>query len=363
MIFKLCPSCSKKAIISKVIGVCVNCLREGKGEEHYKFPEFHLKSRKLSNIDLVCPPQKTKGIRCGYCAVNCYLDVNDIGWCGLVRNINGKNERIYGLTDEALGFYYLDPLPTNCVAEPVCPGRNEHGYHNLAVFYGACNLDCLYCQNWDYRKITKEKNRVFTVNEIVEETTKNKRVSCICYFGGDPAPQVLHALKIAEKISAEIKDRKIRICWETNGLMNEIFLKKAIQASLDSDGIFKFDFKAWSENIYRAITGVSNAKLKENLKIASNYSQKIKEPSLFIVSILLVPGYVDEFEVEQILSYVKETLSESTPIVFLAFHGDFLMNDLPSTSINHAKKALKIAKDKGFERVFIGNQWLLGHYY
>lgn len=47
---------------------------------------------------------------------------------------------------------YLDPLPTNCVATPVCPaiGRGypkyslskdgEYGYFNLAVFMGAVNL-------------------------------------------------------------------------------------------------------------------------------------------------------------------------------------------------------------------------------
>jgi len=52
-----------------------------------------------------------------------------------------------------------DSIPTNCVADWVCSattGRGcpkyantplgEEGYYNLAVFYGACSLDCLYCQ-------------------------------------------------------------------------------------------------------------------------------------------------------------------------------------------------------------------------
>ncbi len=76
-----------------------------------------------------------------------------------------------------------------------------------------------------------------------------------------------------------------------------------------------------------------------------------------------MPGYVDETEIDLILDYVKQTLTPSTPIVFLAFHGSFLRNDLPPTSFNHIRKALGLAKNKGFKKVLIGNEWLLGDYY
>ncbi|MEJ2715680.1 MAG: radical SAM protein, partial [Deltaproteobacteria bacterium] len=64
--------------------------------------------------------------------------------------------------------YYYDPLPTNCVADFVCPASRgcgypdysvsrgpEHGYKNLAVFYQACSFNCLYCQNYPFREWTR----------------------------------------------------------------------------------------------------------------------------------------------------------------------------------------------------------------
>ncbi|MEJ2366587.1 MAG: PEP/pyruvate-binding domain-containing protein [Deltaproteobacteria bacterium] len=40
---------------------------------------------------------------------------------------------------------------TNCVADWVCAGHRQAGYHNLAVFYASCTINCLYCQNWHFR--------------------------------------------------------------------------------------------------------------------------------------------------------------------------------------------------------------------
>ncbi len=373
-----CPSCGREAIVSNAIGVCVDCLRRGKGQQYYRFRDYHLRSRRLAGVELSEPPRDEGGIKCGYCGVGCIIRDGGIGWCGLVRNVGGRLVRDYGIGNEALGLYYLDPLPTNCVADPVCPAATsrgypqytytkgpEHGYYNLAVFYGACNLDCLYCQNWDYRNITKTRGRRFTIDELIKLIERDNRITCICYFGGDPSPQALHAIKLSRKAVelARKENRVMRICWESNGLMGEGFLREAIELSLVSGGIFKFDFKAWNERVYKALTGVSNEPLKKNLRIAAKYVGKRDDPPLFVISILLVPGYVDEVEVEGILKYVSETLGTSTPIVFLAFHPDFLMDDLPPTSSRHADNSVKLAKELGFKEVYIGNIWLLGKYY
>lgn len=92
--------------------------------------------------------------------------------------------------------WYHDPLPSNCVADWVCPGGTgagypefahcrgpEVGFRNLAVFFHACSFDCLYCQNWQYRRATLQPA------EIPAEAlaaAADRRTSCICHFGGDP---------------------------------------------------------------------------------------------------------------------------------------------------------------------------------
>ncbi|MFC1944709.1 hypothetical protein ACFLX5_04395 [Chloroflexota bacterium] len=94
--------------------------------------------------------------------MECRIPIDGRGYCGLRTNI-GKRIEGASATKDNVSWYY-DALPTNCVADWVCPGgtgagypqfsysqRAEIGYKNLAVFYQACSFDCLFCQNWHYR--------------------------------------------------------------------------------------------------------------------------------------------------------------------------------------------------------------------
>jgi pyruvate formate lyase activating enzyme len=75
-----------------------------------------------------------------------------------------------------------------------------------------------------------------------------------------------------------------------------------------------------------------------------------------------VPGYIDETEIRGITSFLAK-LSPEIPLSFLAFYPRYLMDDLPPTSKRHAYEALRIAKEEGLEKVWIGNSWLLGNHY
>ncbi|MEM4503093.1 MAG: radical SAM protein, partial [Ignisphaera sp.] len=136
--------------------------------------------------------------------------------------------------------------------------------------------------------------------------------------------------------------------------------------SLESGGIIKIDWKAYTPNVYQALTGVDGyraiERIKENIVLLANMSRERKEIPLLVISILLVPGYVDEEEVEGIAKYVS-SIDKTIPIVLLAFHPDHLLRDLPPTSINHVRKSVEILKTYGIENVFVGNEWLLGYFY
>ncbi len=370
---KECQLCGKKSkVISKVIGVCADCLRENPNEALRIAMEAHKRSRGKYGLPPE-PPRDPKGIKCTFCANECQIPEGGYGFCGLVKNENGKLVRLAGLPNSGLLSWYYDPLPTNCVAEWICPGCTgrgypkyaynngpEVGYHNLAVFYGACNLDCLYCQNWQYRNMTKELRPLISAESLA--SLVNERVSCVCYFGGDPGPQMPHAIVASKLMLERSKGRIFRVCWETNGLMNKNYLKKALELSLISGGIFKFDVKAWSPPIYKALTGCDNKPLFENLKFAVKYFEEREEVPLIVVSILLVPGYVDLYEIEMLAKFIAD-LNPKIPCSLLAFHPDYMLTDLPPTSTKHAMEALKIMKKEGIEEVNIGNIWLLGNYY
>ncbi len=358
-------------MISEVIGVCAECLRED--PEALKIAmKAHEESRGRYGLPPE-PPRDPDGIECILCANRCKIGRGKRGFCGLVRNVDGKLVRIAGTPDKAILEWYYDPLPTNCVAEWVCPGCTgagypkyayragpEVGYYNLAVFYGACNLDCLFCQNWQYRECTRLGSPQMSSQELAAKV--NERVSCVCYFGGDPSPQMAHALHASMLMLERARGRILRICWETNGLMNKNYLKRAVELSLESGGCIKFDIKAWHPAIYKALTGTDNSELFENIKIAAERISERKWPPLVVASTLLVPGYVDEEEVRAIAEFLAD-LDPEIPYSLLAFHPDYMLNDLPPTSKEHAMRCLRAAKDAGLKNVNIGNVWLLGDYY
>ncbi|MEM0507097.1 MAG: radical SAM protein, partial [Thermosphaera sp.] len=243
------------------------------------------------------------------------------GYCGYRVLEKGKVVSITGDLNKAVGMYYYDPHPTNCVATPVCPAamgigypkyalspRGERGYYNIAVFYGGCNMDCLYCQNWEYREMVSKARPQLNIDDLVESV--NEKTTCVCFFGGDPGPYAPHALIAARRMrdrAMSLGLRVFRICWETNGLWNPFLFKKAIELSLVSGGIVKIDFKAWSPEVYRALCDIDERHvhvIRENIKLVASHIGLREKPPLLVISTLLVPGYIDEYEIDQMTKYI-----------------------------------------------------------
>lgn len=378
-----CRLCSSRGrTISDVIGVCSSCLRKDIKALEIAI-EVHRRYRQSIGLPLE-PPKDPSGVRCRLCVNECSIPLGGYGFCGMWYNDNGVLRFIEGRGYGVL-HAYLDPLPTNCVSTPVCPAATgigyprysvspaaEYGYYNLAVFYAGCNLDCIFCQNWQHKDIAVSpklrKRYLVSVEQLVAEAVENERVTCVCFFGGDPAPHSIYSIEVSKKILSYVKSRNAvkRICWETNGLENPAIMREMAKLSLESGGIVKIDWKAFTPQVYYALTGVDGFKaverVKENIKLVADMAGERSEIPLLVVSILLVPGYVDEKELEGMASYIA-SVDRSIPIVLLAFHADHLLRDLPPTSLRHAKKAYEIFKSYGVEKVFIGNEWLLSSYY
>ncbi|KYH42783.1 MAG: pyruvate formate lyase-activating protein [Candidatus Bathyarchaeota archaeon B63] len=305
------------------------------------------------------------------CANDCVIGDGEKGFCGLVINKDGRLTRLGGTPDRGVLEWYYDPLPTNCVAWWFCPGctgsgypkyahmpRAEAGYVNLAVFYGACSLDCLFCQNWHYRNLTARLKPMMSAEDLAGKVNKN--VSCICFFGGDPSAQMPHALKTSMIALEEAKrgSRILRICWETNGNMKGRFADMAADLSLRSGGVVKFDLKAWDENIHIALCGVSNrAALRNFSMIGEKYFERRGEIPVLTASTLLVPGYIDEVEVEGVAEFLA-SIDPEIPYTLLAFYPQYRMTDLPTTSRRQALRCREAA-EKHLKNVRIGNVHLL----
>ena len=312
------------------------------------------------------PPDSPEGVSCNICVNSCRMADDETGYCGLRRNRKG---RLAGVsTNSGKLSWYHDFLPTNCVADWVCPGgtgagypkyanrrRAETGFKNLAVFFQACSFNCLFCQNWHFRNDTFTAP-FHTVEELVADV--DERTSCICYFGGDPSPQVLFSLKASKQARENAADRILRICWETNGSVNPDLLDQMLDIAIESGGCVKFDLKARDPSLHVALTGVHNQRTLENFTRAAEKFSHRPSPPLLIANTLLVPEYIDREEIAAIARFIAD-LNPDIPYSLLAFHPQFFMSDMPVTSKTLANQCLLAARDEGLKNVRLGNVHLL----
>jgi len=135
-------------------------------------------------------PRAVSGVPCAATSVS--WGENEPSYCGLRTVRQGKLTHLAGTPERGLLQWYRDPLPTNCVADWVCEGSRHRGCHNLAVFYASCTANCLFCQNWHWREMSPVRDRTISARQLA--AAANSRTFCVCYFGGDPASQMPHAL-------------------------------------------------------------------------------------------------------------------------------------------------------------------------
>jgi len=348
-------------LISRALGLCPDCIRSDFTQVRHLIEEVHGAARRGFSLPEQ-PPDDDGGIVCNLCANECRIPQSGRSYCGL--RTNEKNALVGATAEKGNVSWYHDALPTNCVADWVCPGGTgagyprfaystgaEHGYRNLAVFYQACSFDCLFCQNWHYRHDAVQPSQVdaLTLAEAVDE-----RTACICFFGGDPSPQLPHALRASRLALERNRGRILRICWETNGSMRPDLLEQAAELSLNSGGCIKFDLKAWSQELHFALCGVSNQRTLDNFRMLAKWVRKRPSPPFLVASTLLVPGYIDKQEIAGIAAFLA-SVDPDIPYALLAFSPRFMMDDLPPTSQRHAQECLEEARRQGLSRVRLGN--------
>ncbi len=351
-----CSLCAREApLISATLGLCLGCIR-GRPDAALQIAEaVHAEIRHPFDLPGVSP-RTVGGLKCPLCARECQIGAEEHGYCGLRTVRDGRLVHLGGTTDRGILDWYRDPLPTNCVADWVCAGRHQSGFHNLAVFYASCTLDCLFCQNWHFRETQPTRSRGMSAAELADAA--NSRTFCVCFFGGDPASQMPHALAAARWLA----ERGVAVCWETAGSSNPKLLDRAVQVSLETDGCIKFDLKAYDEVLHTVLTGGSNRRTLENFARAACRVDERPDPPLLIASTLLVPGYVDAAEVERIARFIAG-LNPSIPYALLGFAPHFHMADLPRTSVRHAEEAEIAARSAGLTNVRVGNRHLLSSDY
>lgn len=353
---QVCKLCGERSsLIAGWLGVCLSCVRDAPREALALADEAHARARR--DFDLPERPPRAEGGRlCGLCVQDCVIGDRERGFCGLRDVDAGRLRHLAGTREGGLLQWYRDPLPTNCVADPFCSGHSARGRHNLAVFYGSCTMDCLFCQNYHYREVDPRESDLWSAEALAD--VANARTHCICFFGGDPASQMGHALAVGRLLA----ERGIAVCWETNGTALPSLMDEAFDVVLASGGCMKIDLKAHHDPLHRVLTGASNRYTLENVARAAARFGERPDPPPLVVSTLLVPGYVDAEEIGRIAGFIAEQ-NGAVPYVLLGFAPHFFFPDLPPTSVRHAEAAEAAAREAWLASVRVGNRHLLSRAY
>ena len=347
----------------------MDCLRSGREGALEPSLSAHLSARRSFSLP-TAPPKDEGGIVCDLCSAHCMMGDGSVGYCG-IRRVEGGRLRSLGSPEEALLHHYLDAQVTNCCSAWFCPAGTgagypnfarsrgpEYGYYNLALFFYGCCFDCLFCQNWSH-KMLSQAERV-RADDLVGLTLKNDKISCWCWFGGSPEPQLPFAVNASRKLlESKRGERVVRICYEWNGDGNPVLVKRAAQQVLQSGGNIKFDLKAFDPLLHVALTGRSNERPLLNFEaVYEGFWQRRRELPMLTATTLLVPHYVDHLEVGRLAEFIA-SLDDEIPYSLLVFHPEFRMLDLPVTPWRQVEECYASAK-RFLKNVHVGNAELLG---
>jgi pyruvate formate lyase activating enzyme len=93
--------------------------------------------------------------------------------------------------------------------------------------------------------------------------------------------------------------------------------------------------------------------------LAENFEFENKDYPSLMATTLLVPHYVDEFEVGQIARFLKELNEPAIEYSLLVFHPRHLMKDLPVTPLRQVQRCYDAVKRELGKPPNVGNLGLL----
>lgn len=196
--------------------------------------------------------------------------------------------------------------------EPCISGESGSG----TVFFSNCNLNCIYCQNYEISQLGKGKE--ITVEELAQVFIKQqeKGVNNINLVTPSTyAYQIVQALKIAKA-----NGLKIPIIYNTNGY-EKIETLKQLEGYID---IYLPDLKYYSNELAQKYSKVNNyfevttKAIQEMIKQVGNpvfNEQGILQKGV-IVRHLVLPGHLQNSR--HILKWIKENLPPNILVSVMA---------------------------------------------
>ena len=201
---------------------------------------------------------------------------------------------------------------THDFEEPCISGKRGSG----TVFFSNCNLNCIYCQNYEISQLGKGKE--ITIDELAkifliqqEKNVENINLVTPTSY----APQIIEAIKIAKK-----KGLKIPIIYNTNSYEN-VETIKMLEGYID---VYLPDLKYAENEVGKKYSKIENyfeiatKAIKEMIKQVG--TPKLNERGIIkkgvIIRHLVLPNNLENSK--KILKWIKENLPKDIYVSIMA---------------------------------------------
>jgi pyruvate formate lyase activating enzyme len=273
--------------------------------------------------------------KCLLCPLEEKLTVGQSGRCHARENRGG---RLVTLASGQPCVVNVDPIEKNPLAH-VLPGGKV-----LSVAHAGCNLECLYCQNWEMalRSPRETKNVEFNRSEALTGASSQKLVG-VNFTYTEPTT---HA-EFNRKLAAEAKKLGLRTFACTNGYVNAKPFDDLLEVL---DGV-TVTIKGASDAFYQKYTGApSLAPVLESCKRAKASGKWIE------IATLVIPSVNDgDAELQKTAKWIQSSLGPDTPWHIERFVPAYKMRNLPPTPTSTLERARSIGLKAGLRHVYLAN--------
>ena len=280
-------------------------------------------------------PHANGKLLCTLCPRYCTIGENQIGFCFIRQNINGKLYSVgYG-------------RPTGFAVDPIEKKPLNHflpGSSILSFGTAGCNLGCKFCQNWSISKakLNSVRSEYASPKDVVALAIKHKTPS-IAFTYNDP---VIFGEYVID-ISKLAREQNINSVMVTAGYIDKVARKEVFEF-IDAANV---DLKAFSEMFYHKLTFSHLEPVLDTLIWLRNETN-----IWFEITTLLIPNENDsEEEIKRMCDWILKNLGEEVPLHFTAFHPDFKLTDKPATPLSTLIAARQIALQTGIKFCYLGN--------
>jgi len=287
---------------------------------------------------------KENRIRCDLCPNKCEVGDQERGYCGVRENRNGTYVTlVYGNPCAK----HIDPIEKKPLFH-FLPGT-----HAYSIATAGCNIECLFCQNWQISQVRPEQTRNLDLppERLVADalrplasrfTRRAIRARTIAYTYTEPViyyEYMYDISKLARKKGIE------------NVMISNGFICREPMARLcDVLSGVKIDLKAYTERFYKKLCHGQLKPVLETLKLLA------KRKMWFELVYLVVPTHNDDpREVRQMAKWILGELGPDVPLHFTAFFPTYKLKNLSRTPPESIERLYRVARAEGLHFVYVGN--------